>query len=537
VYFLGTTVFYKNKKNGITYAYESIAYWDKEKHQGRSKRKCIGHIDTVTGEIIPNRSKSSINIDETTGRKRDPKQVEYCKRTFYGATYLFDEIGRKLGITKDLKKCFPDTYEKILSVVYFLILEDRNSLSRFPHWSAVHKHPFSDDIPSQRSSDLFASITEDDRLKFFRLQGKRRSENEYWAYDTSTISSYSKCLKQVQYGHNKEHDLLAQINLALLFGEESQLPFYYRKLPGNITDVKTVKNLLADLDYFGYQKVHMVMDRGFYSEENVNGLYHAHIKFLIGVSLSLNFVKKELEQYRDSVRIWSNYNQEYDIYLTSIPVEWNYTQERLYKGDFIKGKRRMYLHIYFNAQKAVDDELEFTKKMLILNEELESGNIIPEHKKLYEKYFDVKSTPTRGIKVTARQEVMDDAKKNYGYFALISNDLKNSAEALKVYRNKDLIEKAFCNIKERLDCRRLAVSSELSLDGKLFVEFIALIYLSYLKKQMHDQELFKDYTMQSLLDKLDLIECFERPGHELRMGEVTEKHRILYISLGVNPPS
>jgi transposase len=298
-----------------------------------------------------------------------------------------------------------------------------------------------------------------------------------------------------------------------------------------------VKNLLSDLDYLGYQKVHMVLDRGFYSEDNVNGLLRDHIKFLLGVRLSLKFVKAELEQCRDSIRTWSNYNKEHEIYMVCIPIEWDYTQERPYKGDTIVGKKRMYLHLYFNSQKAVDDELEFTKKMIMLNEELESGNLVPEHKKLYEKYFEIKSTPARGPKVTAKQEEIDDAKKNYGYFSLISNELKDPAEALKIYRNKDLVEKAFSNIKERLDCRRLSVSSELSLDGKLFVEFIALIYLSYIKKQMHDQKLFKDYTIQGVIDKFDLIECFERPGCEMRVGEMTEAQKNLYSLMGVNPPS
>jgi transposase len=143
----------------------------------------------------------------------------------------------------DLKQCFPNTYKQILSIAYYLILEDKNPLSRFPKWASTHKHPYEQIIPSQRSSELFASITEDSREQFFRLQGKRRVENEYWAYDTTSISSYSKCLNQVRYGMNKDHDPLPQINLALLFGEESNLPFYYRKLAGNIQDVKTVKNL------------------------------------------------------------------------------------------------------------------------------------------------------------------------------------------------------------------------------------------------------------------------------------------------------
>ncbi|MFZ2258150.1 MAG: transposase, partial [Clostridiaceae bacterium] len=108
---------------------------------------------------------------------------------------------------------------------------------------------------------------------------------------------------------------------------------------------------------------------------------------------------------------------------------------------------------------------------------------------------------------------------------------------LTLYRNKDLVEKAFGNIKERLNLRRLLVSSEKSLDGKLFVAFVALIYLSYLKKQMQDNGLFKDYTIQSLLDKLDVIECFENPGHDLRVGEVLKKQKLIYDAMGIESPA
>jgi hypothetical protein len=42
-----------DKRSGITYAYESISYWDKEKKMSRAKRKLIGRIDPDTGEIVP----------------------------------------------------------------------------------------------------------------------------------------------------------------------------------------------------------------------------------------------------------------------------------------------------------------------------------------------------------------------------------------------------------------------------------------------------------------------------------------------------
>jgi len=528
-----TLVYVKNKQNGITYVYESENYWDREKQQSRSRRVCIGKLDSNTGKMIPSKRFST----EISLVRTGSVPVTEAKRRYFGATYLFDAIGEKLGVTEDLKKCFPDIYKKILSIAYFLILEDNNALSRFPKWSATHKHPFGKDIPSQRSSELFASITEDIREHFFRLQGKRRAEQEFWAYDTTTISSYSECLKQVKYGMNKEHDSLPQINLALLFGEKSNLPFYYRKLPGNITDVKTVKNLLADMDFFEYQKIKLVMDRGFYSEENINALYQNHLKFLIGAKLTLSYVKEELEKARTVIQKWENFNAKHNLYVSSSMITWEYSQKRPYKGDTIEGERRVYLHLYFNKEKEAEDAYKLNSLLLKLKDELESGKRIPEHEKHYSKYFNVKSTPKRGINVSAKQDVIDEATKNFGYFALLSNEIKDPIEALEIYRNKDLIEKAFGNLKDRLNFRRMEVSSELSLDGKLFVEFIALIYLSYIKKMMQDKSLFKSYTMQGLLDEFDVIECYEQPGHDLRFGEITKRQAELFKTLEIAAPA
>ena len=45
-----------DKRSGITYAYESISHWDKEKKQSRAKRTLIGRVDDSTGEIIPTKA-------------------------------------------------------------------------------------------------------------------------------------------------------------------------------------------------------------------------------------------------------------------------------------------------------------------------------------------------------------------------------------------------------------------------------------------------------------------------------------------------
>jgi len=330
---------------------------------------------------------------------------------------------------------------------------------------------------------------------------------------------------------------LAQINLALLFGETSQLPFYYRKLPGNIPDVKTIQNLLADIDFLKLDKVKLVMDRGFYSEANINALYRKHYKFLISVKTSLKFVKKSLDEVRGDMVRRPHYSSRREIYYDSMLLDWQYCETKKRSKEVVKDTRRLYLHLFYNDQKATDDKIAFNKLLDGLEEELMSGKRNPDHEKLYAKYYEVNETPVRGITLTPRLEAITEAEKDYGYFAMISNGIKDPLEALDVYHTKDLIEKAFGNLKERLSMRRTSVWSEENLDGKLFVQFVALIYLSYIKKAMNDHDLFKEYTMQELLDELDLIERFEQPGRKHRIGEMTERQVKLYRSLGIDPPA
>ena len=530
-------IFVKNKSNGTTYVYESENYWDREKKQSRSRRVCVGKLDDA-GNFVPSaRFSKPVPESVAIAPKRGPVPAVHTRRLFYGATYLLDQIGLKLGIIADLKECFPGSYRQMLSIVYYLILEDNASMMRFEKWGETHRHPFGENIPSQRSSELFQSITDETRHHFFVLQGKRRLDKEYLAYDISTISSYSQCLKQVVYGKNKEHDKLPQLNLALVFGQESNLPFYYRKLSGNIPDVVTLKTLLADLAVLGFNKLSLVLDRGFYSEPNINALFRDHMKFILAASTSLKLIRRELDKVKDELDSYANYNENHHIYAMTVTSEWDYTQERPYKGDVLEEKRRIYIHLYFNAEKAAADRTILEDKITALRHELLDGKRVPEHEAQYKKYFIEKETPIRGRSVTVNDDVVRKARTYYGYFALVSNAKMDAITALETYRNRDLVEKAFGNLKERLNLRRTLVSSETSLSGKLFVEFVALIYLSYIKKQMQDNNLFKDYTMQQVLDKLDVIECFENPGDKLRVGEVLSKQHQLYLDLGVNPPA
>ena len=520
------------------YAYIDNAFWNTEKQQSDHKREYIGKYDGTT--FTPNKNYHRLKSEYETSlakSKKGPVPTEICLRQFYGATYLLDRICDKTGVAADLGKCFGSLASQILSIAYYLIIEEGLPLYRFHRWGTTHRHPHGKDIPSQRSSELFRLITEDAKMAYFKHQAKRHSCKEYLAFDTTSISSYSTLIKQAKYGKNKEGDSLPQINLALLYGEESMLPVYYRKLAGNITDVKTIENLVKDVDFLKLDKLKLVMDRGFYSEKNINDLMKHHHKFLIGVKMSLKFVSRILDRERDDFVTRFNYNSELKLYIKSFTEEWDYTEKKSRSGETVNGKRRIYLHVYYNDQKATDDKNRFNTMLDRLEYNLINGTTDPEDERLYQKYFTIHETPVRGKTYSFKEDAIRKAEKNYGYFVLMSNGIKDPVEALRLYRLKDLIEKSFGNLKDRLSMRRMSVASEENFEGKLFVQFVALQLVSYIKKHMDDKGLFKDYTMQSLLDELDTIEYYQQPGKAHRLSEITDKQRKLYELMDVPVPS
>ena len=278
------------------------------------------------------------------------------------------------------------------------------------------------------------------------------------------------------------------------------------------------------------------MDRGFYKKDNIDALYKNNYKFLIAAKTSLKFVEEKLKEVRGKMTTRPFFISDYNIYATSYNVKWDYTEVKR-SGEEIKKDKRMYMHIYYNDQRATDDRITFNGYLDLLEEEILTSTRNPKHEKAYNKYFKVKETPKRGISVIPIQEAIDKHLKNSGFFILLSNGIKDKVEALEIYRGKDVVEKAFNNLKERLNMRRTSVSSDLNLEGKLFIQFVALIYLSYIKKQMSDNSMFKKYTLQEVLDEIDVIEKFEYPGKKMRIGEVTKKQEGLYNMLEVKSPT
>jgi transposase len=356
------------------------------------------------------------------------------------------------------------------------------------------------------------------------------------AYDTNVISSYSQTLNLSNYGVNNEYDPIAQINLVLLLGKTSRLPVCYHKLPGKISDVTTIKNLLIDLKYLNINSIKLVLDNEFYSQANINLLYSCDYKFLFAGKLSLKYIQKELSLLRDTMMQNRNYSSKHSLYCQSVSIPWSFQ-----KSNKEIATHPLYLHFYYNDQRASDEKNSLNTLLEKLEEELMCDKIDPKNEKLYLQYFTITQIEdtTQDGKITIKkiislnEDAITTKIKNFGYFVLMSNSISSAKEAIRIYRSKDLIKKGYGNFKNRLSIKGTLVSSEESLDGKIFVQFVALILVSFIKQQMDKYNLFKQYTFQEAIDELDTIERLTLPNNTI-ISEVTKKQQELYKLFGVD---
>ena len=506
-----------NKKNGVTYVYEAVSAYNKDIKQSRNKQVCIGKIDPATGTFIPSK-----RLNPQQAAVRDPAVTASVQ--IIGPVAVLNEFSKRTGLANLLKSCFPDTQSQIQAMANYLAIQG-GALSHCSSWAKSHEPDLAASLTSQRISEILSSIGTDAKQTFLAQWMKKTLEDDYICYDITSISSYSELNEYIKYGYNRDGEKLPQLNLAMLFGQKSALPVYYHRVPGSITDVSMLHNLILTFKKLDVKRLHFVMDKGFYSKKNLDELVEHRDHFTIGVPLSNKWLQQAIDEIRDTIHGPAGYRKLDDKIL--------YVHSRLYPWG--EKNHRCYLHLYYNAKSHAKDVDMFNGELLEYKQELESGKPLKEHQKAYDDFFIQKKTPKRGLQVSYNTEAISQHISRYaGFQGLLSNGIKDPIEAMRVYRDKDAVEKCFDDLKNSLDMKRLRMHQSSTVDGRLFIQFIALILISALRQKMRTSGLIEKYTIHELLREMETIVKVQysgRYGHILT--EVTKVQRDILKVLDV----
>jgi transposase len=357
-------------------------------------------------------------------------------------------------------------------------------------------------------------MTEGKRQHFLSLWMTHLSESELLCYDITSISSYAAANEYIRWGHNRDREKLPQINLAMLFGQQSGLPAYYRRMPGNISDVKTLENTISTLDFLGKSKLHLILDRGFYSKANVDALLSKRYRFTLMVPTGRVWVRDIIDQYYETVASPRHYRQMGEneaLYMASHLYQW--------------GGRRCYVHLYYNAARAAEDFDKLNEKLVRCKQELEAGDLQEANQELYDRFFFVNEAPKRGLSVKYNDAEIQKHRKRYaGFFCILTNVKADSGELLEAYRKKDVVENCFDDLKNSLDMKRLRVHSSPAMDSRLFIQFVALILISKIRAvatlAKQNRKLKRFLTVREIMEAM---ECVVRITYSGRYGSTVSE--------------
>ena len=494
-----TRIVHNTLKNGDIYVLERKTVYDSDKKRDKVlSTKLLSKIPKGTETPVPTRPKRSCFDKES----ESPEKIT-AAREHVGMMELIAHIGTVSGIDEGIySNTGLGTAQKILSIARYLLATNGQSLPGILTWQFNHPLPYEDGISEDVYHELFVQVGRDESLQqnFFASRCANIAGRAVLAYDSTTISTYSKNQIEARYGFNKDEDGLKTIKLLTLYSIETMQPVAFTKQPGNLPDVITIENALKQLSVLGLGDAEIITDNGYYSEHNLAALFLAHFDFVTLVKTGLKWVKEEIVGHlNDFESVSSACPFDTGTHGITLPLMRDFVKVRKYadrergllKGDEEVFRRRVYLHLYFNPARRAEDDASFDADLIELRKNIEEGIKVEDlpisAQNKAAKYLHIKRWG-KTIHVSFKEAVCLDAKKYHGYFALVSNCEKDTFKCLHKYRKRETIESFFESMKQRADGARARVWDTDTLRGRMFVQFVALCYYEYLSNEIRNMK-------------------------------------------------
>lgn len=497
-----TRTIHQPQKNGDIYVIERQTRYDPEKkYNVVLSNRLIGKIPKGGTSIVPTRPKRPRS--EKVSNSTTPVAVMTASRKKVGMMDIIDHIGASSGIDAAIySSTDTGTAQKLLSLARYLLATNGQSLPGITAWQYNHPLPYEYEFSEDVYHNLFEQVGRDESLmqNFFASRLSGTDGIPLLAYDSTTISTYSGQIEEARYGFNKAKDGLETVKLLTLYSIDTRQPVAFTKQPGNQPDVITIENALKQLQVLGINKAELVTDNGYYSEKNLAEMLYAHFDFITLIKVQIKWVKKELDKHHEDFRsTGSACPFDTNTHGITVTLMQEFSRARKYashkkglsEGDEEAFSRRIYLHLYFNPMRRVEQDAAFDKDLFQLKNLVEKGT--PEDElsdsalDKIQKYLHIRHYGDK-ITVTFNEKAIEAQKKYHGYFALVSNCEKDTFECLRKYRRRETVELFFESGKQKMDGARTRVWSSECLMGRMFTQFIALCYYEYYSEQLRQMK-------------------------------------------------
>lgn len=465
---------------------------------------------------------------------------------FYGDIWLLEQIAEKTGVRHDLLAAFDgctEIVEDILSLAMFGYLS-KLPYSHMKAWQDLGRFPAVHSLDPGVITQLCQAITEGNRLAFFKARASRAKRDELCAVDSTTRRAYGRCLAEITYGKNKDDGLkVPQTIEVVVYTLTRHEPIWYTSFAGNMSDKRTLPVILRSLEHAGFGRIVIITDRGYDCPGSLDYCILHHQPLITAATVRKKFILDIIEGMGTfgSAPPGMDWISDKAVFASQYEIEKRLTG----RGGHIVTSDKLRLNLYF-------DPIRRAEELVVLQDDIEvqraalenlktAGEALSDRQLKNFRYFHVKRDPnTHCVESFERNHrKIRLAERVFGFFAILTHQIDyTAARTLEVYGLRDEQEKFFMRLKTQQAADRQRCSSDLSRDGRRFIEFVGMILLSQLSYAWRSSEELRNafpYVF-AMIEEMRRIRCIEHQGRQRIITPFVGRQVTLCQVLGLDIP-
>ena len=527
----------RKKKDVVYIEYEYDRIYDPVRQYTFPKRVTIGKLSETDPELMqPNQNFLKYFPDAELPETKNRTSRSSCLRV--GAYFVLRKIIEEYNLVELLGGYFEQRdLGLFLDLAVYSIIAENNAAQYYPDYT--YDHPLFTNGMKQYSdstvSDFLNSVTDDQSIGFLNSWNETRNHREkiYISYDSTNKNCQAGDIEMVEFGHPKVDVGQPVFNYAVAYDTHNQEPLFYEKYPGSLNDISQLQFMLDKAFGYGYKKIGFILDRGYFSCENIQYMDKCGYSFVIMVKGMASLVNELVLEHKgtfESKRVNNIY--EYGVYGKTV-------KHRLYAGD----KKERYFHLYHSISKESAERAGIENRINQMTLYLKKyQNKVKEFGPGFEKYFNLHYDEKTQAFVLPEERcsVVERELDLAGYFCIITSEKMSAKEAIELYKSRDTSEKLFRGDKSYLGNKSIRAYSEESARAKIFVEFVAMILrckmYTKLKEEMKKLEKKPNYmTVPAALKELEKIEMVRQLDNVYRLDHaVTANQKTILNAFGLD---
>lgn len=506
---------------GTTYIYyQTDRIYHSDKKYSQPKATTIGKMcEDDSSMMIPNDKYMIFFPEAALPEAKAASSRSACLRV--GTYMVIRKIIAEYGLDTMLKEVLGGEEDLFLDLATYSIIAENNAGQYYPDYA--YNHPlFTEDMKIYRDSKVSSfinGIKKEQSVEFLNRWNESVTHKNriYISYDSTNKNCQAGDIDLAEFGQAKGDKSKPIINYSVGYDRTKRIPLWYEAYPGSIVDISQLHATLQKVDGLGYKRIGFILDRGYFSKENIHEMDRMGYDIII-------MMKGKKALVSDLVmEVKGIFEEDRRCSIRDYKVSGTTVKRQLYPSD----EKERYFHIYYNESKRITEREHLEAKIDQLGELLQEkqGTIGYECPRAICECFDPVYHTKRDVKtfVSARErtDVINREIALCGYFVIITSEKMTAEEALEEYKSWDASEKLFRGDKSYLGNRSYRVHSTESVENKIFIEFVALIIRSKIYTSLKDQMRMKKkdnyMTVPAAIKELEKIEMIRLSDGNYRL--------------------